>query len=118
VSKTQKLKKLVSLDENERFKNKDFIERVKQARYSIAFWWKNHFGLSSNSSEFLEATETQMYEDYLDFILGNHVKDYDPITEEMVLGRINDEHYDIKIAENFKQSLKNIKVLTQKIKLN
>jgi hypothetical protein len=59
-----------------------------------------------------------MYEDRLQYIIDKHINDFDPASEEMALGRIEDVNYDSKLNEEFKKSIKQIKILSQTVKLN
>lgn len=57
-----------------------------------------------------------MYEDYLAQILKNYIRDANPITEQLVKGRAKDPEYDKKVNQTFKDSLKNITVIKEKLK--
>jgi hypothetical protein len=59
-----------------------------------------------------------MYEDYLQHIIEKHIDNFDPTSETMALGRIEDTNYDEKLNEDFKKSIKHIKLLSEKVKLN
>lgn len=59
-----------------------------------------------------------MYEDYFEHIIGSHIDNVDPMSEEMAAGRALDPEYDKKVNEDFKQSMQNIQIIKKQIKLD
>ncbi|MDQ7818676.1 MAG: hypothetical protein RDU14_16745 [Melioribacteraceae bacterium] len=76
-------------------------------------WWKDYYKYSSNSVEYLTATETQIYSDYNDYKAKRYLEEIGSGTEiETVLRqKALDPGYDEKENESFKESLKKIEII-------
>lgn len=90
-----------------------FQERVREAKVDITFWWKRKYNISRSDERYLNATEDQMLEDYIDEKIALYLDEFDdnPEGERIIRGRALDPEFDKKEQEKFKRQLKNIKVL-------
>lgn len=75
-------------------------------------WWKRHYNYSSNDEAYLTVTETQMYEDYLDYKIMNYREKYpDKFIENTAKARAVNPNFDQQTNEAFKEALKNIEMV-------
>lgn len=75
-------------------------------------WWKRHYGYSSNDERYLNATDSQILDDYLDYKIMNYREKFpDKFIEGTAKARAVNPNYDQQTNEAFKEALKNIEVV-------
>ncbi len=99
---------LTGLDKDKRLIDEEFQERIKQQASDIKIWWKKKFNLSSNDPIYLTATEEQIYEDFVEHLVGSYIEEYagDPIKEEIERNRLLNPNYDKEINDQLQKMLK------------
>ncbi len=80
----------------------EFQELVRKQSQDIKYWWKNKFNYSSNDPRYLEATENQIFRDFIEYQVELYRKDPDKAAKEFETTIENTPDYDKKLREQAK----------------
>ncbi|HEX2868738.1 MAG TPA: hypothetical protein VHO03_16980 [Ignavibacteriales bacterium] len=103
--KRKNLERLIELSEKEQLRDEEFYKLAVKARKDIVLWWKKKYNYSRTDPRYLNATQTEIYEDFLEWIIDKYNKEYanDPLAERILRGREKNPDFDLEETERLEK---------------